>query len=114
MSTYIKISNLQYPLYLEDILENEEEYAVVIPSEIPESGENQVVIEESPELIDGQWHQKWIVRDMTTEEILERSVFILVNMTRDRIISKEELKAQLIDLGLTENQADSKLLLARH
>jgi len=89
MSAYIKLSTLEYPRYEGDIrLEYPEitedqtgatfpcpnTYALVTPVQMPECNyEIQCVEELPPVQIDGVWTQRFLVRDLTVEELEARA-----------------------------------------
>ena len=92
MSTYIKLSTLEYPRHEGDIrLEYPEiredqtwpnfpcpdTYALVTPVQTPECNHDTQFVEEiAPIQIEGVWTQQFLVRDMTTEELEERAVWL--------------------------------------
>jgi hypothetical protein len=96
MSSYIKLSTLEYPrhegdirLEYPEITEDQtgdsfpcpETYALVTPIQIPECNyKTQCVVELQPKQIDGVWIQQFLVRDLTVEELEIRA----------KIIAKEE------------------------
>jgi len=85
MTTYIKISTLEYPRYEGDIrLEHPEifesqtypnfpcpnTYALVVPVEMPSCNyETQTIEELLPIQNEGVWTQQFLVRDLTDEEL---------------------------------------------
>jgi len=86
MSSYIKLSTLEYPRHEGDIrLEHSHiredetgdtfpcpagEYALVIPNPMPEFNNYlQAAVEDPPVNVEGVWHQVWQIRDLTEEEI---------------------------------------------
>ena len=89
MSTYIKLSTLKYPRYEGDIRLDHPEitedqtgatfscpntYAAVTPVQMPECNyEIQCVEELPPVQIDGVWTQRFLVRDLTVEELEARA-----------------------------------------
>lgn len=83
MSAYIKLSTGEYPRHQGDIrLEypdmGEEfvcpdTYELVPEVQPPETNSNQVSEELKPELIDGVWRKRFVVRDLTEQEIAERT-----------------------------------------
>jgi len=92
MSTYIKLSTLEYPRHEGDIrIEHPDiredqtwpnfpcpdTYALVIPVQTPECNHDTQVIEEiAPIQIEGVWTQQFWVRDMTAEELEERAALL--------------------------------------
>ena len=103
MSSYININTFEYPFYAEDIKEEPNNFAEVVQTESPVGIENQIVNETQPILENGNWVQQWVIRDLTSDEILERNANIIVLMARDRIIEKSEALNKLQDLGLAED-----------
>lgn len=84
MSSYIKLSTLEYPRHEGDIRREHPEisedqtgptfpcpdtYAPVVETPIPETSDTQTAYEVSPEQINGVWTRVWVVRDLTTEEL---------------------------------------------
>ena len=85
MSTYIKLSTLEYPRHEGDIrLEHPEiqesqtgntfpcpsTYALVVPTDRPTFDEaTQTTQEQAPMQVDGVWTQQWSVRDLTAQEL---------------------------------------------
>lgn len=85
MSTYIKLSTLEYPRHEGDIrLEHPEiqesqtgdtfpcpsTYALVVPTDRPAFDEaTQTAQEQAPMQVDGVWTQQWLVRDLTAQEL---------------------------------------------
>jgi hypothetical protein len=72
----------QYPRYVGDILIEHPDFdGINLPDgwnsveevERPTVGENEIVYEASPELIDGVYKQSWSVRPVTEEEIKKRN-----------------------------------------
>jgi hypothetical protein len=92
MTTYIKLSTLEYPRYegdirLEcpDILDSQtwpnfpcpDTYALVTPIQFPSYNEATQCAEEiAPIQIEGVWTQQFLVRDLTTEELEARARWI--------------------------------------
>lgn len=87
MTTYIKLSTLEYPRHegniRQEYLEISEDltgpafpcpdtYARVEDTPEPTATDTQVVIEQSPECVDGVWRRVWLVRDATPEELAKR------------------------------------------
>ena len=87
MSSYIKLSTLEYPRHEGDIRQEHPEitedqtgptfpcpdtYALVAETPMPESSATQVVTEAAPTQINGVWTRVWVVRDATAEEIAAR------------------------------------------
>jgi hypothetical protein len=99
MSTYIKLSTLEYPRYEGDIcLENPEiredqtwpdfpcpdTYALVTSVEIPVfNPETQCVNEVPPAQIEGVWTQQFIVRDLTAEELQARANWLAARLAEN-------------------------------
>ena len=85
MSTYIKLSTLEYPRHEGDIrLEHPEiqesqtgdtfpcpsTYALVVPTARPAFVEaTQTAQEQAPMQVDSVWTQQWLVRDLTAQEL---------------------------------------------
>ena len=91
MTTYIKLSTLEYPRYEGNIRQEYPEitedqtgptfpcpadYAPVQHTPEPEATDTQVVEEQMPQCIDGVWQQVWLVRDATPEELARRDANI--------------------------------------
>lgn len=87
MSSYIKLSTLEYPRHEGDIrIEHPEitqdqtgdtfpcpdTYALVVETSQPEVTDSQTVLEMQPQQIDGVWQRVWLVHNMTAEEIAAR------------------------------------------
>jgi hypothetical protein len=87
MSSYIKLSTLEYPRHEGDIRHEYPEitedqtgptfpcpdtYALVAETPMPEGSATQVVTEAAPTQIDGVWTRVWVVRDATAEELAAR------------------------------------------
>lgn len=83
---YIKLSTLEYPKYMFDILQEHPEieysspeygefphpstYALVHGSPPPEHNmDTQAADQTTPVQVDGKWYQSWVVRDLTQQEI---------------------------------------------
>lgn len=71
----------EYPRHVGDILVEYPEFdGVNLPegwqsvatTERPETGPNQTAYEVFPELVNGQYVQTWVIRDLTAEEIAAR------------------------------------------
>lgn len=79
MHIYINESLNLYPRFPGDIQLIDPDWTVdkplpegwetVTPAPAPEITPGQIFEEIMPEKIDGVWHQKWLVRDMTEEEL---------------------------------------------
>ena len=73
MSSYIKLSTLEFPRHIGDIEIDPagmDDYAHVEWVEMPEfDHQTQRCIAGQPEQIDGIWYRTWVVRDATPEEI---------------------------------------------
>ena len=73
MSSYIKLSTLQFPFHIGDIKldpAGAADYAHVEWVDQPEyDPETQRCVAGPPERIDGVWHWTWLVRPATPEEI---------------------------------------------
>ena len=90
MSTYIKLSTLEYPRHEGDIrIEHPEiqesqtgdtfpcpsTYALVVPTTAPAFDEaTQIAQPQSPVQVDGVWTQQWSVRSLTTQELDARAL----------------------------------------
>jgi hypothetical protein len=87
MSSYIKLSTLEYPRHEGDIRREHPEiredqtwpdfpcpdtYALVEQTPVPEVTRDQWLSQLPPVLVDGTWRTVWEVRDMTAEEIAQR------------------------------------------
>ena len=76
MSTYIKLSTLQYPFHEGDLTidsANSSEYALVQETNCPEYDiDTQMCEWGQPEQINGEWRMTWRVRDLTNSEIEKR------------------------------------------
>lgn len=72
MSTYIKLSTMQYPLYIGDIEIDPigmDDFAIVNIDPFPEYDYKRYqVFTQSPEQIDGQWRQGWAITPIPDEE----------------------------------------------
>lgn len=106
MSIYIKLSTLEYPFYADDIKNNENDFALVEESVMPTAKENQIIIEDKPELSKGKYKQKWVVRDLTQEEINAQKIEIVGFMFKDKSLDKEKAIIELVTLGLTKQEAE--------
>ncbi len=76
MSTYIKLSTLEYPRHIGDIAidpAGEADYALVEWVDPPQIAENQIHYEGPPENVNGVWKMTWVVKTLTEEEIAERA-----------------------------------------
>lgn len=76
MSTYIKLSTLEYPRHIGDIAidpAGEADYAPVEWVDPPQIAENQIFYEGPPENVNGVWKMTWVVETLTEEEIAERA-----------------------------------------
>jgi len=91
---YINIITKEYPRHLGDlqliygaITEDEipEEWAAAEIESEPEITIDQYLEIEEPKLIDGQWRQGWIIKDMTSEQ----------KRLRDEIVQKLPLPGQV-------------------
>lgn len=85
MSTYIKLSTLEYPRHEGDIrIEHPEiqesqtgdtfpcpsTYALVVPTTVPAFNEaTQIAQLQAPVQVNGVWTQQWLVRDLTAQEL---------------------------------------------
>lgn len=73
MSTYIKLSTLEYPRHAGDIAidpNGAADYAQVQWVDRPDFDiATKRCIEGSPEQVDGQWRMTWVIRDATASEI---------------------------------------------
>lgn len=84
MSSYIKLSTLEYPRHEGDIRNEHPEitedqtgsafpcpdtYALVEETPMPETTDTQYVSEEAPVCIDGVWRRVWAIYEMTAEQI---------------------------------------------
>jgi hypothetical protein len=85
MSTYIKLSTLEYPRHEGDIrIEHPEiqetqtgdtfpcpsTYALVVPTTAPAFDEaTQIAQPQAPVQVNGVWTQQWVVRDLTAQEL---------------------------------------------
>jgi hypothetical protein len=91
MSSYIKLSTLEYPRHEGNIRQEYPEitedqtgptfpcpdtYALVQETPEPEITDTQVTNEEAPVCINGVWRRVWSVRDLTAEEIAIRDARI--------------------------------------
>jgi hypothetical protein len=73
MTTYIKLSTLEYPRHIGDIkidLAGMSDYAIVEWVDRPTIDQKtQRCFEQQPVQVDGVWQMTWAVRDATAEEI---------------------------------------------
>lgn len=84
MSIFINTHTMQYPLFEGDAkIDNAfwevgwplpEFWEAVTPVNPPSYNENEVCEQHFPELVDGQWKMKWVVRPKTEEEIAKESI----------------------------------------
>lgn len=76
MTAYIKLDTLEYPRHPGDIaLDPEGQYAEVAWVDPPAYDDlAQEPYEGIPELAGGSWRMTWLLRDLTPEEIKERSI----------------------------------------
>ena len=90
MTSYIKLSTLEYPRHQGDILIEHPEiptdqlgdtfpcpstYAVVARVAVPECYDHTKTVEQLPPVqIDGVWTQQFLVRDMTEEELQKYAI----------------------------------------
>lgn len=90
MSTYIKLSTLEYPRHEGDIrIEHPEiqesqtgdtfpcpsTYALVVPTTVPAFNEaTQIAQLQAPVQVNGVWTQQWSVRSLTTQELDARTL----------------------------------------
>ena len=97
MTTYIKLSTLEYPRHEGNIRQEHPEigedltgptfpcpdtYARVEETPEPEATDTQVVEEQAPAIIDGTWRRVWLVRDATPEELARRDANLQAMNTR--------------------------------
>jgi len=77
MSKYINIETMEYPRHIGDILldGNTEKFVKVLEVPAPIVPMYSYAYEDTPELIDGEWTQKWLVGTMTEEEIQQNKDF---------------------------------------
>jgi|APGre2960657373_1045057.scaffolds.fasta_scaffold39788_2 hypothetical protein len=88
MSSYIKLSTLEYPRHEGDIRSEYPEitvdqtgatfpcpdtYALVEETPIPEVTDTQTFAELAPVCIDGVWRRVWSVTELTSEELAYRA-----------------------------------------
>lgn len=88
MSSYIKLSTLEYPRHEGDIrLEHPEisvdqtwpnfpcpdTYALVEATPMPVVSDTQIANELAPEFVDGTWRRVWNVTELTPEQIAARA-----------------------------------------
>lgn len=73
MSTYIKLSTLEYPRHVGDIAidpQGSQDYELVQWVDRPEYNHNtQICYELAPKKINSIWLMQWAVRELTEEEI---------------------------------------------
>jgi len=73
MTTYIKLSTLEYPRHIGDIKNDPagmSDYAVVEWTDYPEiDRKTQRCFEQQPVQVNGVWQMTWAVRNATAEEI---------------------------------------------
>lgn len=97
---YISSSN-EYPRFLGDILLEFPDFVegdalptgwhAVTPAEVPSVDfDFQLIYEEFPELIDGTYYQKLIVRDLTEEELASMAA----QKVRIKVINNEPITAE--------------------
>ena len=88
MTTYIKLSTLEYPRHVGDIALDSSgmsDYAHVEWTAEPEFDRaTQRCIEGAPAQTDGVWYMTWVVRDATPQEI-ERANALLDPLKRDLV-----------------------------
>jgi hypothetical protein len=77
MSKYINIETMEYPRHVGDILldGNKEKFVKVLEVPAPIVPMYSYAYEDTPELIDGEWTQRWLVGTMTEEEIEQSKKF---------------------------------------
>lgn len=81
MAIFINTHTMQYPLFEGDAkLDNAfweigwplpEFWEYVVPIDTPKCNADEVVEQTLPELIDGQWKMKWVIRPKTEQELAE-------------------------------------------
>ena len=104
---------MEYPFYIGDVQESPDDFAQVEDVDMPVASEGQIVLAGDPQQVGDKYYQRWIVRDLTEKEILDRKIEILLFMARDKTIDKDELKEELLNLSLTAEQADDYIATIR-
>lgn len=70
MSIYINVTTGEYPRHQGDIeLSPNDQWEIVEHVNPPEFLETQVLYEETPEIVNGRYVQKWAVREMNASEL---------------------------------------------
>jgi hypothetical protein len=69
---YAEYPNTSFPDKLEDSTLAEFDIYIVNQHPQPQLDHTKNVIEETPNLLNGEWHQDWVVTDATEEEIAQR------------------------------------------
>lgn len=91
MSIFINLDTMEYPRYAGDVdLSPESNWAEVLLSTPPTTLKNEIAYEIQPELIDGNWYQKWNIRNISEEEILI-SNNIMIEYYKKMGFSQEDL-----------------------
>jgi hypothetical protein len=87
---YLNTLNNEYPLYIGDlnllgIEENNipENFFLVEDSEMPETTQNQTVVEVFPKSIDGIWKKQWEIKNLSEKDIEQ----LKINDIRSKLIS---------------------------
>jgi hypothetical protein len=90
MSKYINIETMEYPRHVGDILldGNKEKFVKVLEVPAPIVPMYSYAYEDTPELVDGIWTQRWITGTMTEEEIQKNKEF------------EESIKPKVVDTSI--------------
>lgn len=96
MSLFINIDTMEYPRYAGDVeLSPESNWAEVLISEPPAVLDNQAAFEIEPELVDGAWHQKWSIRNISKEEI-DNDNSIMIEYYRRMGLPQEDIDRLIV------------------
>lgn len=81
---YAEYPNTSFPDKLENSTLAEFDIYIVKQQQKPQVDYTQNVIEETPNLVNDEWHQNWVVTDATQEEIEQRKAEMINEVKQKR------------------------------